>query len=92
MIEMLQVEIDSGVVEELVSAEIARKIQEVMVEQTFWDMKTLCQKTCMSRTFVLETFFFEPDFPRYKVGNKWLMPARETQEFLVKWLKRQPKI
>lgn len=54
-------------------------------------MKTLCKVTCMSENFIKEQFFYHPDFPKYRVGRKWLMPAKECEEFLINWLKQHPK-
>lgn len=87
---MLTVQIDEKQVFEIAREEIKLQLQRIESEFVFWDLKTLCEKTCMSRSFVLETFFFLPDFPRYKVGGKWLIPAKEASEYLIGWLKRQP--
>lgn len=87
---MIQVEIDEQQIFEIAREEIKEKLKSIESEFVFWDLKTLCEKTCMSRSFVLETFFFLPGFPRYKVGKKWLIPAKEANEFLLGWLKRQP--
>lgn len=88
---MFQVQVDEQLVLNIARDEIKAKLEKVESEFVFWDLKTLCEKTCMSRSFVLETFFFLPDFPRYKVGTKWLIPAKEASEFLLKWLKQQPR-
>lgn len=88
---MIQVEIDDQQLFDIARDEIRAKLQTIESEFIFWDLKTLCEKTCMSRSFVLETFFFLPDFPRHKVGTKWLIPAKEASEFLLKWLKQQPR-
>lgn len=86
----VQVDINEQQIFEIAREEIKEKLKSVENEFVFWDLKMLCEKTCMSRSFVLETFFFLPDFPRYKVGKKWLMPAKEASEYLIEWLKRQP--
>ena len=87
---VIQVQIDEGQIIEMAREEIREKLKSVENDFVFWDIKTLCEKTCMSRSFVLETFFFHPNFPRHKVGGKWLIPAKEASEFLIKWLKQQP--
>lgn len=87
---MIEVQIDEQQIFEIAREEIKTKLKSIESEFVFWDLKTLCEKTCMSRSFVLETFFFLPDFPRYKVGKKWLIPAKEAGVYLLKWLKQQP--
>lgn len=87
---MIQVQIDEKQIFEIAREEIKEKLKSIESEFVFWDLKTLCEKTCMSRNFVLETFFFLPGFPRYKINSKWMIPAKEASEFLLKWLKQQP--
>ncbi|GEK30298.1 hypothetical protein KZO01_06070 [Kurthia zopfii] len=86
---MLNVQIDSEQLEHDYKVALNKAISEITFQKTFWDFKELMNQTCMSKSFILEKFFYEPDFPKYKVGQKWLMPAVETQEFLKNWLKKQ---
>lgn len=88
---IITVSIDKAEMERLVQKEIKAQIQEINADLIYWDIKELCRRTCMSRSFILEQFFYHPDFPKYKVGTKWLMPAKETEEYLSNWLKRQPR-
>lgn len=85
---MLKVQIDSEQLEQDYKAALNKAISEITHAKTFWDFNELMNQTCMSKSFILEKFFYEPDFPKYKVGQKWLFPAVETQEFLTTWLKR----
>lgn len=61
-----------------------------MAEPTvFWDSKELKRQTCLSWNTIQDKFFFDPAFPKRKVGGKWLYPAKETAAFLEKWLAEQ---
>lgn len=62
---------------------------ELLVEEVFWDMNDLQKKTKMSINTMKDHFFYDEDFPKYQVGRKWYFPAKETREFLLKWLKEQ---
>jgi hypothetical protein len=53
-------------------------------------MKELCRQTCMSENNIKEKFFYDPRFQKYKVGGKWLFPAKETEHFLLTWINEQP--
>lgn len=86
---MLQVQIDEVAVKEQIRERITELVKEVDAEMVFWDAKELMRRTCMSWNFIQQQFFFDPRFPKFKVGNKWYFPARETREFLVKWLHEQ---
>lgn len=88
---MLSVRVDEQVVDEMIQTELRNRLEHLTHRYTFWDMKELCRQTNMSENFVKEHFFYEPDFPKYRVGRKWLMPAKETEEYLLAWIKRQSK-
>ena len=86
---MLEVKVDEQVIHQLVKEEIQQKIKEVDSELVFWDRNELLRSTCMSWNFIQEQFFFHPDFPKYKVGTKWVFPAEKTKRFLLEWLETQ---
>ena len=86
---MIAIEIDEREVDRLIREEVERKLRDLTHRHTFWDMAELSEQTCMSITFIKENFFYDPRFPKYRVGRKWLMPARETEEFLLMWLKEK---
>ena len=86
---MLEVKVDEQVIHQLVKEEIQQKIKEVDSELVFWDRNELLRRTCMSWNFIQERFFFHPDFPKYKVGTKWVFPAEKTKRFLLEWLETQ---
>jgi len=86
---MLEVKVDEHIIEQMVKEEIQQKLKEVDSELVFWDKKELMRRTCMSWSFIQDRFFFNPDFPKYKVGGKWLFPAEKTKRFLLEWLETQ---
>ncbi|WP_025716326.1 hypothetical protein [Paenibacillus sp. 1-18] len=88
---MLSINIDEKQVRELLKAKIAEFLKEADAEYVFWDASELKRRTCMSWNFIQEQFFFDPRFSKRKVGSKWYFPAKETREFLGKWLLEQPK-
>lgn len=87
---MLNVQIDSVQLEKEYKQALDKAIAEISYTKTFWDMGELLNQTCMSKSFLLEKLFYEPGFPKYRVGKKWLFPAAETQDFLINWLKKHP--
>lgn len=86
---MLSVQINEDEVKKLCKERIEKLIKEVEGEFVFWDRKELEKKTCMSWPFILKSFFYDKRFKKFKVGTKWLFPARETREFLELWLSEQ---
>lgn len=69
-----------------------RGTEDAAAQTVFWDAKELRRQTCMSWTFILDTFFHDPRFPKFKVRTKWLFPAAEARQFLTMWLKEQEEI
>ncbi|GED14034.1 group-specific protein [Aneurinibacillus migulanus] len=87
----INVDIDESEVRELCKQKVAELIKEVDVDFVFWDTSELKRRTCLSWNTIQDQFFFDPRFPKHKVGSKWLFPAKETREFLIRWLSEQPK-
>jgi phage pi2 protein 07 len=86
---MINIEIDEKIIEQKLLEEIRKRIDKIEQSRTFWDMKELCRQTCMSENNIKDKFFYDPRFPKYKVGAKWMFPAKECEEFLLMWLKEQ---
>ncbi|NBI30929.1 group-specific protein [Chengkuizengella marina] len=87
---MLTVQVDKKEIQELCKQKVSEIVKEIDLEYVFWDTAELKRRTCMSWNTIQDTFFFDPRFPKRKVGHKWYFPARETRVFLVTWLEEQP--
>nr|WP_084146982.1 group-specific protein [Paenibacillus wynnii] len=85
----MSVDLDKAALLKLCSQHIAEQVHEMDFEFVFWDSAELKKRTCMSWGTIQETFFFDPRFPKRKVGGKWYYPVRETREFLEQWLEEQ---
>jgi len=83
---MLEVKLDDKEVRKLYLEELKKHIDKVDSELVFWDTKELCRRTCMSLSSIQKEFFYDPRFPKRKVGGKWYYPAEKTKEFLLIWL------
>ena len=86
---MLTVQIDESAVQEEVRRQVAEKLREADTDLVFWDAKELMRRTCMCWNTIQKQFFYDPRFPKAKIGTKWYFPARETREFLEQWLREQ---
>lgn len=83
---MLNVQIDEQEAKEIYLDKVEEHIKRFDAELLFWDSKELKKRTCMSWNTIQDLFFFDPDFPKCKVGGKWYFPAGETKRFLLNWL------
>jgi len=88
-VELLTIEMNAAEVKRLCRERVTQLINEVDAELVFWDRNELIRRTCMSWNFIQDQFFFDPRFPKKKVGAKWYFPAKATQEFLIQWLSEQ---
>ncbi|WYQ41277.1 group-specific protein [Bacillus sp. FSL W7-1321] len=86
---MFNVMVDENEVRELYLKKLEEKLKVVDSELVYWDSKELKRRTCMSWNTIQEKFFFHPDFPKFKVGGKWIYPAEDTKKFLLKWLQEE---
>ncbi len=86
---MLTVQIDEQQVDELLQAEIQKRLDKLERQQTFWNTDDLKRHTRLSWNTIQDTFFHHPDFPKAKVGGKWLYPAKEAEQFLLNWLTKR---
>lgn len=86
-------QVDNGIVEDMIREELKKRLNHLEHRHTFWDLQELIKQTCMSRSAILDQFFYDERFAkiRFKIGSKWYFPARETEEFLLMWLKEQSK-
>lgn len=86
---MLNIQIDEQEVRQMLLEKLEEKLKEVDSELVFWDSKELMRRTCMSWNTIQKEFFFDPRFPKFKVGGKWYFPAEEAKKFLLEWLRER---
>ncbi|KHD85665.1 group-specific protein [Bacillus ginsengihumi] len=88
---MINIQVDENEVRKLYLEKIEEQIKKIDTELIFWDSAELKRRTGMSWGTIQKEFFFDPRFPKYKVGRDWRFPAEETKQFLINWLKEQPR-
>lgn len=85
------IQFEEKFVEEIIRQEMRKKLEGTLLTTMFWDMKELCRQVNLSETTIKETFFYDPDFPKFRVGKKWLINAKLAEEFLMNWSNKQPR-
>jgi len=88
---MLTMEIDNKMVEQVFKEELQKRLDQLEERVTLWDMNELLRQTNMSVNTIKEHFFYNEDFPKYKVGIKWYFPADECTAYILNWIKGQPQ-
>ena len=89
MAQILQLKVDDNQIEVMLQKELKERLNHLEHRYTFWDLEELSRQTHMSINFIKDKFFFDARFKKYRVGRKWLFPAKETEEFLLLWLREQ---
>ena len=79
-------QVDEEVIKQLYKDAIDEKLKDFDKDLIYWDTKELKRRTTLSWSTIQATFFFDENFPKVKLGSKWLFPAKETEAFLEKWL------
>lgn len=87
---MLSIQLDEKAIEEQFLLEMRKRLEQIERRHTFWDMKELMRQTNMGENSIKEKFFYDPRFPKHKIGGKWYFPAAECEVFLLQWIKEQP--
>lgn len=91
MNDLLSVTVDRSEVMKLCRQQVEQIVREIDSEYVFWDTAELKKRTCLSWNTIQTLFFYDPRFPKRKIGGKWFFPARETRRFLEEWLSEQPR-
>lgn len=86
---MIEVKLDEKELKKIYIQKIEEHIDNFDKELLFWDSKDLVQQTRLCWDTIQKEFFYDPRFPKHKVGRKWLFPAKKTKEFLLTWLAEQ---
>lgn len=86
---MIEVKLDESEVRKIYLKKLEEYIEKLDKEYLFWDSKDLVQQTRLCWDTIQKEFFYDPRFPKRKVGRKWIFPAKQTKEFLLTWLDEQ---
>lgn len=86
---MIEVKLDESEVRRIYLKKLEEYIEKLDKEYLFWDSKDLVQQTRLCWDTIQKEFFYDPRFPKRKVGRKWIFPAKQTKEFLLTWLEEQ---
>lgn len=86
---MIEVKVDPDHIDQLAREQIEEHIKNIDAEMVYWDTNELKRRTCMSWQSIQLSFFHHPEFPKFKIGQKWYFPAAEARSFLLKWIREQ---
>lgn len=82
---MINVDIDQSHLEEIIREELKAKIEEIEKNIFFMDSKQLQEVVNMSWNSIVTHFMSDPEFPKIRLGNKWLFNRKEVFAYLDKF-------
>ena len=82
---MIEIKLDENEVKKMYIEKLEEHMDKMDKEFLFWDTDDLVKQTRLSWGTIQKEFFYDPKFIKYKLGRKWLFPAKETKEFLMEW-------
>ena len=71
---------------ELVTHEIKKHVKEVEKESMFMTFNDLVKYLNISNVSIREFLLWRNDFPKIRLGSKWLFPRKEISAFMEKYL------
>ena len=86
---MIEFKLDEQELRKMYVEEVKKHLNKFDGEMLFWDTKTLEEKTNLCMNTIKKEFFYDPDFPKHKIGNKWYYPADKTKQFLLNWIEKK---
>jgi phage pi2 protein 07 len=82
---MINVEVDREQLKELYLQKVEERLKEIELEVFFMDSKQLSAYLNMSWNTIASNLLYEEDFPKVRLGTKWLFNRKEVQEFMQKY-------
>lgn len=77
--------INENEMREMMQQAIDAKAEQLAQEKVFWTMKDLEKYTNLCANTMKEHFFYDPDFPKFKIGRDWRFPVTKVKAYLEQW-------
>ncbi len=74
--------INEDLMREMMQQAVQEQAEKIAQEKIFW---TVQDYTNMHIKTMKEHFFYDPDFPKFKIGATWRFPVTKVKEYLDEW-------
>ena len=82
---MIHLEIDQKQLKELYLQKVEEYLQELESEVFFMNSKQLASYLNMSWNSIVTHLLYDDDFPKIRLGSKWIFHKKEVQEYMDKY-------
>ena len=82
---MVEIKLDDDELKELYLAEVQKRLDEIQLQSFLMDTKQLCKMLSLSWPTVEKLFIRDPNFPKMRIGSKWLFNRKEVEAYIDHW-------
>jgi len=83
---MIELKLDEGLLEQIFKEKVDDYLKSVEKESMFMTFNDLVKYLNMSNVSIREFLLWRDDFPKIRLGAKWLFPRNEVADFMQKYL------
>ncbi|WHZ03392.1 DNA-binding protein [Neobacillus sp. YX16] len=82
---MIEIKMDDEHLKKIYLDEVQKRLDKFELQVLLLDSKQLCKLLSLSWPTVEKIFLSDPNFPRMRVGTKWVFNRREVQVYVDRW-------
>lgn len=82
---MIDIKVNQTELKALYMAEIQKRLDQIELESLLMDSRQLCKMLSLSWPTVEKEFLRDPNFPKIRIGKKWLFNRNEVQKYIDQW-------
>ncbi len=82
---MIEIKLDKEELKAMYLAEVQKRLDQIEFESILMDSKQLCKMLSLSWPTIEKLFLRDPNFPKLRVGTKWLFNRHEVQQYIDQW-------
>ncbi|WP_345912065.1 DNA-binding protein [Bacillus altitudinis] len=82
---IVQLDINEESLKELYLMEVQKCLKKLEMDTMLMDSKQLCKELNFSWPTIEKLFLSDPNFPKIRVGKKWIFNRKEVQEYINDW-------
>lgn len=82
---MIEIKLDEKELKAIYLAEVQKRLDQIEFESLLMSSKQLCKMLSLSWPTVEKEFLRDPNFPKIRIGTKWLFNRSEVQQYINRW-------
>ncbi|PGA16253.1 DNA-binding protein [Priestia aryabhattai] len=82
---MIEFSLNEEGLRELYRKEVQKHLKKIEMETMLMDSKQLCKMLNLSWPTIEKLFLNDSNFPKIRIGKKWIFNRREVQIYIDRW-------